>query len=249
MKLLSVVFLFFFTFIMLKAQPKNDLVGLYEGSNHYMYNRFEFLGNGKVKVNKDLKGEYYHENDSLFVFVDLELSVYHLEKDEIVGRSVWENEQRLKLQKKSLKNKKYEQGDEQRAIWMKRFNANFSKINLAHSLDRGDLPVFFQKIQNENESLCSEGFDLACIHSFSFTTLQMIQDDTDDQTVNSYYAKLKEIAERVIELNNPDGYGLLYSFYVLKDKQQEGEEFLEKGMSLGSDLCMKISLDKMKSEL
>lgn len=242
-------FLFFFTLIMLKAQPQNNLIGVYEGNNDYMYNRMEFLGNGKVKVNKDIKGEYYHENDSLFVFIDLELSTYRLKDNELIGMSVWENDQVLKLNKKSLKNYKNAEGDVQRAYWMKRFNSNFSRINLAHSLDRGDLPVFFQKIQNENEELCSEGFDLACIHSFSFTTLQMIQDDSDLQTVNSYYVKLKSIAERVIELNNPDGYGLLYSFYVMKDREKEGEEFLEQGMKLGSELCLKISLDKMKSEL
>lgn len=227
------------------AQPRNDLKGIYAGNSKYTYNRIELFGNGKSVINKEIPAEYYHENDSLFVFVDMNVSIYLIEKRNIKGITKWQKNENLKLISKAEKNDEITFEPSQRANWLKRFYLNNSQSKLSKLMDDGLLPLHFEQINLENKLLCDEGFDLGCIQNFSYLTLQLLNHDYQTVDKNAIeFDQLKNIAQRVIDLNNPDGYGLMYSYYVMKDEEKKGEEYLDKGMSEGSQLCLKLSLDK-----
>lgn len=244
---LSFVLIFFAgLFTILSAQPRNDLKGTYVGNSKYTYNRIDLLGNGKSLINEDIVSEYYHENDSLFIFVNMDVSIYSIEKSKLKGITKWQKNENLKLVSKAEKNDEITFEPSQRANWLKRFYINNSQLKLSKLMDNGMLPLYFEEINQENKSLCEEGFDLGCVQNFSYLTLQLL--DQDSQSVDNtsgHFDQLKSIAQRVIDLQNPDGYGLMYSYYVMKDEETIGEEFLDKGLSEGSQLCLKLSMDKL----
>lgn len=249
---LNFFFLLFFIigiFSKVYSQPRNDLKGIYQGNSKYTYNLLELLGNGKAIINNDIASEYFHENDSLFVFVDMNVSIYSIEKSKLKGLTKWQKNENLKLVSKSEINDEIEFEPNQRADWLKRFYLNNSQLKLSKLMDNGLLPLHFEDINKNNKILCDEGFDLGCVQNFSYLTLQLLnQDYTTVNNNSSEFDELKTIAQRVIDLKNPDGYGLMYSYYVMKDQETKGEDFLEKGLSEGSQLCLKLSMDKLSLE-
>lgn len=234
-----------FSSISVFAQPKNNLQGTYIGNEKNMIHHLNFMGNGKVKVNHDNVAEYYHENDSLFVFVNMDVAVYAIQKSKLKGISEWEKNQILKLIPNKNSNDNIEFEENGRAILLKRFNQNNSRFKLQNLMDNGNYALYFDEIDAENKALCDEGLDLGCIQNFSFLTLQLTIEDQINKE-SSRFKELETIAKQVIALGNPDGYGLLYSYYVMSDEEDKGNEYLDKGLDLGSQLCLKLSLEKLK---
>lgn len=238
--------LLLFISMQLFAQPKNALTGEYAGHEKYAHHNFVFMGNGKVFINREIQAEFYYENDSLFIFKDMDISIYKMEKNKLIGLTPWEKNQTLKLKKNTVDVINPIEMVHPRADWLKRFYKNNAQSRLSEMMDNGELALHFKAINEENERLCFEGFDLGCIQNYSFLTLQLMNEQETVDTHKSEFLQLKHLAERVIQLGNPDGYGLLYSYFVMKDEESLGEEYLELGLALGSQLCIKLSLDKMK---
>lgn len=244
-KVLFLIISTLFTTLLL-AQPSNTLSGKFLGSKKNTYSSFDFKGNGFVVINENINGEYFHENDSLFIFTGVDVAIYEVSKAKLRGISQW-------VKKETLKQIDSEEGvyfpNPKRAKWLKEYYTNNYLIQYKVEDSDEKIQMILSEMDSINERLCKEGFDLGCVQNFSYLTLQLMIDNF--QTVDKSSTKfdqLKAIAQRVIELNNPDGYGLMYSYYVMKDEENKGEEFLEKGLSEGSQLCLKLSLDRLSLE-
>lgn len=229
----------------INAQPKNDLSGEFIGNSKYLNNNFIFFENGKMLVNKEFTAEYYYENDSLFIFRNMEIAVYKLEKNKLVGLSKWEKNQTLKSKKSSLISINQIDLSNPRAEWLKRFYKNNVQREISiFSNDQQSIKDLILR-NEENIKLCQEGFDLGCIQNFSFLTHQLMNRNQNEENYKVDFETLKLIAQQVIELGNSDGYGLMYSYFVMNDQENMGEKYLELGLELGSQLCLKLSMDKL----
>ncbi|MBF0598258.1 hypothetical protein [Faecalibacter rhinopitheci] len=229
----------------INAQPKNDLSGEFIGNSKYLNNNFIFFENGKMLVNKEFPAEYYYENDSLFIFRNMEIAVYKLEKNKLVGLSKWEKNQTLKSKKSSLISINQIDLSNPRAEWLKRFYKNNVQREISiFSNDQQSIKDLILR-NEENIKLCQEGFDLGCIQNFSFLTHQLMNRNQNEENYKVDFETLKLIAQQVIELGNSDGYGLMYSYFVMNDQENMGEKYLELGLELGSQLCLKLSMDKL----
>ena len=229
--------------LLLNAQPRNDIIGKFIGNTKNIYHHLDFQGKGFVKINNEFNGEFYYENDSLFVFTGTDIAIYKIEKGKLVGLSEWVKKETLKLQKNLIVNDISFPEWDQRAIWLKAFYQNNNQLQLKDLVNIDDLENHFKQVNAKNEQLCAEGFDLACIQNYSFL-LMKITTSKDLPNQEELYLQLKKIATKVIDLGNADGYGLLYSYYVLRDEEEKGIEYLDIGLEKGSQLCLKLSLDK-----
>lgn len=230
---------------MIYAQPKNNLIGEYTGSSKYLNQKLSFFGNGKVLINNEIEGEFFYENDSLFLFRNLETSIYKIENAKLIGLSKWEKNNVLKLKKNSNTTINPIEIENPRASWLKRFYKINDEVRLDQYDSLSELVEAYKTINIENQQLCDEGFDLACIQNFSFTT-HLIMNENQSENVDIDH--LKNIAEKVIALGNSDGYGLMYSYFVMNDEENLGEKYLEQGLELGSQLCLRLSIEKMQNQ-
>jgi len=245
MKTLGGLFMLIFWGIGVSAQPRNDWTGEYTGNKNLLNHKLVFLGNGKVNINDEMEGEFFYENDSLFVFRNAETSIFKIEKSALIGLSKWEKNNSLKLKKNSNPSRNLTQLDNSRAQWLKRFYKINKELNIQNYENLQELVEAYKEIDKENQQLCNEGFDLACIQNFSFITHLLMN---ENQVENFDFNHLKNIAEKVIQLGNSDGYGLMYSYFVMNDQEYLGEQYLEQGLELGSQLCLKLSIEKMKNQ-
>lgn len=245
---IKALWLFFFAFfysVNTSAQPKNDWTGEYTGNKKFMNQKLLFLGNGKVRINDEIDGEFFYENDSLFVFRNSETSIYKIDKSSITGLSKWEKNNTLKLKKNSNSQINLIEMENPRANWLKRFYKINDELKVEKYNNLQDLVEAYKTMDIENQELCNEGFDLACIQNFSFIAHLLMN---ENQLENIDFNHLKDIAEKVIALGNSDGYGLMYSYFVMNDQENLGEHYLEQGLELGSQLCLKLSIEKMQNQ-
>lgn len=220
------------------AQPKNSLIGRFEGGKKNTYSSFDFKGDGYVKINQSLIGEYFHENDTLFVFTGIDVAIYEISKSKLKGLSQWVKNETLKL---TLEDEGVYFPNQQRAIWLKEYYLNNFFIPTDKEQTEEQIQTILEAMNQTNYKLCMEGLDLGCVQNFSYLLMQY--EETESNISNEYWSHLFQLSERVIHLGNPDGYGLMYSYHLLRDEAELAENVLNKGVDLGSQLCLKLLLD------
>ena len=226
------------------AQPKNDFSGLYKGNKKNMYNEFEFLGNGYVKVNQSNLGEYFHENDSVYVLIGNDAVMFSIQKNKLKGISEWIKNDELKRVNPKTGNNTLVFQDYQRAELLKKYYKNNYQNRIYSSTEDESILDHINKLDKVNADLCTEGLDLGCIRNYSYLTVLMEHQIGDE--LEKTFQKLYQLSNRVIELNNVDGYGLLFTYYLLKDETQNAEKYLEIGLEKGSQLCLQLAMEKYK---
>lgn len=220
------------------AQPKNDLVGIYEGGKKNTYSSFEFRGNGYVRINESLNGEYFHENDSLYIFTGIDVAIYEISKAKLKGLSQWVKNESLKLTRDG---EGVHFPNPQRANWLKSYYLNNYFIPTVDQQSEEQISDILNRMNEINHHLCTEGLDLGCVQNFSYLLMQY--DENLQSPSNGYWTSLFQLAQRVIQLGNSDGYGLMYSYHLLRDETELAEKVLNQGVDLGSQLCLKLLLD------
>ena len=251
-----------FAMTTLSAQTiTNTLKGAFKTkAKDELYNPLVFDGKGKVTISEfqEIGYDFFERNDSVVVFVDKTFFVFKKEKNQLKGISDWVDKKMYKSDLKSLDNSPQTDSKlAQRAKWLAQyFDLNF-KDNASILFDSEDEASLNAKLKaNElaNQKLCDEGFDLSCKIVFAYKFSE--QSGGIFETLNNGdniklkpNKELEKLAQRVIDLGNPDGYGLFYSYYYFTGDQEKADNFLEKGLELGSPYCAELSLNIALSEL
>lgn len=220
------------------SQPSNELTGRFEGPKKNTYSSFEFNGNGFVRINQSINGEYFHENDSLFIFSGVDVALYEVSKSRLKGISQWVKNESLKLVKQP---KDVFFPNSQRAIWLKRYYRNNYFLSYSDQQTEEEINEALTAMDSINHTLCMEGLDLGCMQNFSYLLMQFKEGNQDYS--EAYWTQLDQLANRVIALGNPDGYGLKYTYHLLRDELDLATSVLNQGVDLGSQLCLKLLLD------
>lgn len=226
------------------AQPQNNLEGLYKGNKKYIYNELEFLGNGYVKINQTRMGEYFHENDYLYVITGTDVAIFIIQKNKLRGVSEWIKKNELKLINETSKSNSSIFNDNNRAELLKKYYINNNQITINSLNHNTTILDHLNHINQINSQLCEDGLDLGCIQNFSYLTMLVQNQKGEDQ--EKTFQHMLDLANRIIFLKNTDGYGLLFTYYLLKGDEFEAEKYLDKGIELGSELCMILSMEKYK---
>lgn len=264
MRLSEMKKLFFLTTLFMVStlfgqQATNTLEGVFTTkSKDELYNPFKFDGKGKVTINEFGEDgyEFFERNDSVVIFVEKTVFIFKKEKNQLKGISDWVDKKVYKSNLKSIENKP--QSDSklaQRANWMaKNYDINF-KNNASYLFDFDEESLNQKLKENEaaNAQLCKEGFDESCKIVFAYKFAEQsggvfeTLSETEELKLRPN-KELEQLAQRVLDLGNPDGYGLFYTYYYFTGEKEKAEEFLQKGLDLGSKYCTEISLNSALNE-
>jgi hypothetical protein len=230
-----------------KSKKKDDL-----------YSPLVFDGKGKVLIGEfdEVGNEYFERNDSVVVFVEKTFFIFKKDKNQLKGISDWVDKSTYKSNLKSFDNTA--QSDPQlskRANFLaKHYDLNFkNNSNILFEMDEQSLTKKLKENELGNEKLCNEGFDESCKIVFAYKFSE--QSGGIFETLNNAEnlkikpnKELENLAKKVIDLGNPDGYGLFYTYYFFTGDKKKAEENLQKGLDLGSLYCHEISMNIATAE-
>ncbi|MFV0190697.1 MULTISPECIES: hypothetical protein [unclassified Empedobacter] len=259
MKKLFLLTTFFMVSALFAQQATNTLEGVFTTkAKDELYNPLKFDGKGKVTINEFGEDgyEFFERNDSVVIFVEKTVFIFKKEKNQLKGISDWVDKKVYKSNLKSFENKP--QSDSklaQRANWMaENYDINF-KNNATYLFDFDEESLTKKLKENEaaNAKLCKEGFDESCKVVFAYKFAEQSGGVFETLSATEELKlkpnkELQQLAQRVIDLGNPDGYGLFYTYYYFTGEKEKAEEFLQKGLDLGSKYCTEISLNSALSE-
>ncbi|CAM3301279.1 hypothetical protein [Empedobacter stercoris] len=241
-------------------QVTNTLEGVFTTkSKDELYNPLKFDGKGKVTITEfDEEGyEFFERNDSVVIFVEKTVFIFKKEKNQLKGISDWVDKKVYKSNLKSFENKPQTEAKlAQRAGWMaQNYDINF-KNNASYLFDFDEEGLNRKLKENEtaNAKLCKDGFDESCKIVFAYKFAEQSGGIFETLSATEELKlepnkELEQLAQRVLDLGNPDGYGLFYNYYYFTGEKEKAEEFLQKGLDLGSKYCTEISLNLALSEL
>ncbi|MBF0598259.1 hypothetical protein IM532_12550 [Faecalibacter sp. WQ 117] len=248
-----------FAQILFAQQTSNNLEGSFKNkSKNSIYTTLNFDGRGKVNINDMQEYDFFERNDSVIAFVDNVPFIFKKKNNQLVGQGEWINNEVFKSSSKTLM---YNQDNDmklaQRAKWLERHYELNYKIGLnLFALAEGEDDLN-QKIENlliENTKLCNEGFDLGCIQQFS----QEIMADMGGISLalqgqgNSSFVpnkKYEELGNKVIQLGNPEGYGLLSSYFYMINESEKAKEINDKGLEEGCVMCLELAMNDLLRQI
>lgn len=236
----------------------NNLKGSYTSNDKTtMYSSLHFDGNGKVKIN-DYEEEYifYEKNDSLYVIVDkTPFTFAKKSKGELLGTSDWV--EGVKYKSKS-KNFEYAPVNPSQAQYLKLLDQyyilNFKDaFELLLSSQPNDRNITMEDIQMKNKMICDQDFELACVQEFAYRITNMMggiesmlnqtpAEITDDKG-------LLDLGKKIIRLGNPDGYGLISTYYSVLGNEEESNNYLKMGLENGCKICFEIEMNNFIKDI
>ena len=241
-------------------QITNTLSGTFKTkAKDELYNPLKFDGKGKVTINEFGEDgyEFFERNDSVIIFVDKTVFIFKKEKNQLKGISDWVDKKVYKSEMKSFSNNpKTDAKLAKRADFLaQHYDLNFkNNATFLFDLDENSLNKKLKENEVANDKLCKEGFDESCKIVFAYKFAEqsggVFETLTNAENITIKPNKeLEKLAQRVIDLGNPDGYGLFYTYYYFTGNKEKAEQFLQKGIDLGSPYCAEISLNTALSEL
>lgn len=259
MKKLFLLTTLFMVSALFAQQATNTLEGVFTTkAKDELYNPLKFDGKGRVTIGDfdEVGYEFTERNDSVIIFVEKTVFIFKKEKNQLKGISDWVDKKVYKSNLKSFENKAQSNPKlAQRANWMaQNYDINFkNNASFLFDLDENSLNQKLKENETANAKLCKEGFDESCKVVFAYKFAE--QSGGVFETLNAAdeiklkpNKELQQLAQRVIDLGNPDGYGLFYTYYYFTGQKEKAEQFLQKGLDLGSAYCNEISLNSALSE-
>lgn len=259
MKSISLLTLLFSSTLLFAQHVNNSLEGTFKNKNkESLYGTLVFDGQGKVNINDMKMYEYFERHDSVIIFVDKTTFEFKKEKDRLIGISDWVDQEVFKSNgKMSIATLPKNDHLQQRANWLSQYyDINYQLgTNLLESVtDEADLEKQMNILANENKKLCVQGFDLGCIQQFSHEMMAEMGGISEAFNLDENYRmkpqkKFEDLANRVIELGNPDGYGLLSTYWQLTGDATKAQEMNDKGIEEGCELCIEQYINQMANEI
>ena len=259
MKTILSLFLFQFALFTFGQNPTNTLIGLYKNSaKNSLYSTLNFDGKGKVSVSEMDSYDFFERNDSVVILVDRVPFVFKKNKKNILkGIGDWIDGESFKSTENSFIYSQTTPANLQRAKWV----ANHYDINYKNILDYVfDENLGFDQLNKnlitKNESPCNEGFDLACIQVFSLKLIQnmggfnqIINSDSIDNIKAKPDVELEKLGQKIIDLGNAEGYGLLANYYLFLGDKEKSESYKDLGIENGCRICFSLEINSLVEEI
>ena len=233
--ILLLITLTYTTFYSQKAD--NSFHGFYEEKgDKTFYKKFEFDGNGKVRIAGMNKGDYFTRNDSLIVYPDKSIFIFKIQKNgNLKGISNWVDKGVWIAKKDSIVENKRKQPEQalKKANLLAEYYDKTKKMSDIDALFSKDTPSI-------NEDLCNKGLSKACLNLFGFKMLEYTPGlISEPEKIPSKkiqpHPELVTLSNKIVALGDPEGHTVLGSYYYvlgLKEKaNKEWEKAIEKGSS------------------
>lgn len=213
----------------------NSFHGFYEEkADKTFYKKFEFDGNGKVRIAGMDEGDYFTRNDSLIVYPDKSIFIFKIQKNgNLKGISNWVDEGIWNSKKDSIVENK--RNNSEQAIHQANLLAEYyDKTKKMSDIDA----LFSDETPKINNELCEKGLSKACLNLFGLKMLEytpgLLGDASNIASKNIQpHPELITLSKKIVALGNPEGHTVLASYYHvlgLKDKaNEEWEKAIEKG--------------------
>ena len=251
MKFLNLLFLILGQIIFAQNVTNTLKADFKTKSKDALYSYINFDGEGNADISGYNTYPYFERNDSVVILVDKSAFVLKKVKNELVGVSDWIEGNKYKSNLKQLNSVPQTNQEllKKAELYSDYYTTNYIKVaNLFTDELNEDVyeKMMDQLIQN-NDNLCKRDLDLGCIQLFSLkmtkemggvsAALNLSEDFVFKP--NKYF---EDLGQKVINLGNPQGYGLLASYYTLTRDKQKADEMVEKGIEEGCELCLTIAL-------
>lgn len=251
-----IVFLIGFGQMLFGQNITNTLKGEFKTkSKDALYSYLNFDGAGQVDFSGYNTYPFFERNDSLIILVDKAAFVLKKNKDELVGISDWIEGIKYKSNLKQLMSIPQTNPELQKKaeLYAHYYTENYLKVAKLFTDDLND--SHYNKIIDQliihNENLCNQNLDLGCIQVFSLkmtnemggvaAALNLSEDFV--LKPNKYF---EELGNKIIQLGNPEGYGLLASYHFLTREKEKADKFLEIGLEKGCQMCLTMALQNIE---
>jgi hypothetical protein len=230
-------------------KPSNNLKGTFKNQSKWSsYSSLEFNGKGKVVINDKDQYEFFERNDSIFVlYEDGSLLLGKMNDNELKGYSKKIAKYTFtSTDKKFTYDKKAEGADKRLELIEKYYIVNYVNADkLFGKKKKGSFRSSMQIMKEENQKLCDADLDLACMQIFvygltdkSLGALSVLLAPKEKKVEDIKEDKdMEKLGNKIIKLGNPEGYGLLYSYYTLVGQDDKAKEINEKGKKEGCRMC------------
>ena len=254
MKYFSLLLLFCVAQLSFAQNITNTLKGNFKTkSKDAMYSFFDFDGAGQVNVSEYKSYPYFERNDSVIIILQKSAFVFKKNKNELKGVSDWIDGQIYKSNDKVFQYAVENPDLNKRNIHLSNYYdiniKNISKYLNTANLNFDDV---LKDLKAKNEVLCKEDFDLSCIQVFAYSLTDLVggfnavfSDSTKVIDIQPN-PELETLGNKIIQLGNPEGYGLLASYYKILKQDSKADELIEKGLEQGCEMCLTIALKSLE---
>lgn len=239
MKIFFSLFVVAFCISLHAQEVDNKLQGYFmTQSEESLYSYFAFDGNGKVDISDYGKGDYFVKGDSVVVFPDKSIFIFELSENQLKGKSDWVKNTNWKLNKDSLAENNRKDGP----LAQKNAELLYEYYTKTRSKKENDLErLFNEDLMNQYSltitDLCNRGLAKACLEEFGLKLVGVSGGIgavlTQENIQLKYDPELIKLAQKIIEMGEPEGHTALGSYYYsLGDKNKASNEWqkaIEKG--------------------
>lgn len=226
----------------------NNLNGYYKAqSDTLMYSYLSFDANGKVDIMGMSEGDFFTNGDSLIVFPDKSIFKFKIEDNKLIGTSDWVKDGVWVKHDSIIDNKRK---DNNSALHQA---ALLNEYYLKTRMNGTDITMLFDDklmlaYTNTLEDLCNKGLPKACMELFGVKLMNemggiaavLMPQKELKRTENQ---ELVQLANKIIEMGEPDGHMLLGSYLYSIGQKEKGNSELEKAIELGSKKAILLQLN------
>lgn len=229
-------------------KTSNNLIGKFNNKSFWsQYSSLEFNGQGKVVINNKEKYEFFERNDSIVIMSDSNPIYLSKSNNQLVGLSKNVKKSTFTSDNGGIKYEKaLANNDKRLGLVEQYYQINYVKGDkLFEGKKKGNFASSMQVLKKENQRLCDLDLDLGCIQVFVYSLgekslgLISVLWDKNKKEVEDIKpdAELEKLGNKIIKLGNPEGYGLLYSYYTLIGLDAKAKEVNDKGLKEGCKIC------------
>ncbi|KUF43443.1 hypothetical protein [Myroides marinus] len=229
-------------------KASNNLKGVFKNQSSWSsYTTLDFNGKGKVVINDKDQYEFFERNDSIFVlYEDGPLLFSKLNNNQLKGITKKVAKYTFTSKDKEFSYEKAAAGVDKRLDLIQQYYiVNYVNPDKLFGKKKGSFKSSMQVMRAENQKLCDLDLDLGCIQIFAYGLTEKslgalsvllapkekkVEDIKEDKD-------MEKLGNKIINLGNPEGYGLLYSYYTLVGQDDKAKEINEKGIKEGCRMC------------
>ncbi|CAM1334310.1 hypothetical protein [Tenacibaculum aestuariivivum] len=241
MKNSIIITVLLFTLSVSSQNCNNNLYGNFKVVGKSMYTSFTFDANGKVAIAPFTKinANYFHRNDSLFVYPDKGLLIFKIINSKTLkGVGKWTKDVLWvkNINKTVVNNRK----NNKKAHTQAQLLSTFYNLQKAHS--KTSLLTYTKNNVSQYNNLCEQNVVQSCMlllkREQAISKLEkLLKQNTKTNTTLINYAKQAFI------LGNYDAYAHLGAYYISINKKQKGITYLKKAYNKGSAKAFNMLID------
>ncbi|QXP73182.1 hypothetical protein RRF68_09510 [Tenacibaculum sp. HL-MS23] len=241
MKNSIIITLLLFTLAAKAQNCNNNLYGNFKVVGKSMYTSFTFDANGKVAIAPftKIKANYFHRNDSLFVFPDKGILIFKIVNNKTLkGVGKWTKD--VLWVNSSGKTVKNNRKNNKKASTRAQLLSSFYDLQKTHS--KTSLLVYTKNTVSKYNNLCKRNVVESCMlllkREEGISNLEkLLKKNTKINT------KLVNYAKKAFFLGNYDAYAHLGAYYISINKREQGITYLKKAHKKGNAKAFNMLID------